>query len=47
MFKSDQVLEYIIQDKENSKKFQNIFSENNQNFIQKIFKKKKYLILIL
>ena len=41
IFKSDQVLEYIIQDKENSKKFQNYFLENNQNFIQKIFKKKK------
>jgi capsular exopolysaccharide synthesis family protein len=41
MFKSDQVLEYIIQDKENSKKFQNYFLENDQNFIQKIFKKKK------
>ena len=42
MFKSDQVLEYIIQDKENSKKFQNYFLENDQNFIQKIFKKKNY-----
>ncbi len=42
IFKSDQVLEYIIQDKENSKKFQNFFSENNQNFIQKIFNKKKF-----
>ena len=41
IFKSDQVLEYIIQDKENSKKFQNFFSENNQNLIQKIFNKKK------
>ena len=41
IFKSDQVLEYIIQDKENSKKFQNFFLENNQNFIQKIFNKKK------
>lgn len=41
IFKSDQVLEYIIQDKENSKKFQSFFSENNQNFIQKIFNKKK------
>ena len=41
IFKSDQVLEYIVQDKENSKKFQNFFSENNQNFIQKIFNKKK------
>ena len=40
-FKSDQVLEYIVQDKENSKKFQNFFSENNQNLIQKIFNKKK------
>ena len=42
MFKSDQVLEYIIQDKENSKKFQNYFLENDQNFIQKIFKKKNF-----
>ena len=41
IFKSDQVLEYIIQDKENSKKFQNFFLENNQNVIQKIFNKKK------
>ena len=41
IFKSDQVLEYIIQDKENSKKFQNFFLENNQNLIQKIFNKKK------
>ena len=40
-FKSDKVLEYIVQDKENSKKFQNFFSENNQNLIQKIFNKKK------
>ena len=41
LFKSDQVLEYIIQDKENSQQFINFFSENNQNIIQKIFKKKK------
>jgi len=41
IFKSDQVLEYIIQDKENSKKFETFFSENNQNFIQKLFNKKK------
>jgi len=40
-FKSDKVLEYIVKDKENSKKFQNFFSENNQNLIQKIFNKKK------
>lgn len=42
IFKSDQVLEYIINDKKNSKKFQNFFAENNQNLIQKIFKKKKF-----
>jgi capsular exopolysaccharide synthesis family protein len=41
IFKSDQVLEYIIQDKENSKKFELYFAENNQNFIQKLFNKKK------
>ena len=41
IFKSDQVLEYIINDKKNFKKFQNFFAENNQNLIQKIFKKKK------
>ena len=41
IFKSDQVLEYIIQDKENSKKFEIFFSENNQNLIQKLFNKKK------
>jgi len=41
IFKSDQVLEYIIQDKKNSKKFELFFAENNQNFIQKLFNKKK------
>ena len=41
IFKSDQVLEYIIQDKENSKKFELFFTENDQNFIQKLFNKKK------
>ncbi len=41
IFKSDQVLEYIINDKENSKKFENFFSENNYNLVQKIFNKKK------
>ena len=47
IFKSDQVLEYIISDKENSKKFETFFSQNHQNLIQKIFNKKKFLILIL
>ncbi|MDB9922914.1 polysaccharide biosynthesis tyrosine autokinase [Candidatus Pelagibacter sp.] len=41
IFKSDQVLEYIIQDEENSKKFEMFFSENNQNLIQKLFNKKE------
>ena len=40
IFKSDQVLEYIIKDKKNAKKFEMFFAENNRNFIQKIFKKK-------
>ena len=41
IFKSDQVLEYIVQDKENSNKFSMFFAENNQNFIQKLFNKPK------
>ena len=44
IFKSDQVLKYITQDKENSKKFEMFFAENNQNFVQKLLKKKKHLI---
>ena len=38
IFKSDQVLEYIIRDKENSKKFEIFFSESNKNFVQKFFR---------
>ena len=41
LFKSDQVLEYIISNKKNYQQFINFFSENNQNFVQKILKKKK------
>ena len=41
IFKSDQVLEYIIRDKENSKKFEIFFSQSNKNFVQKFFNKKK------
>jgi len=41
IFKSDQVLEYIIKDEENLNKFQNFFSESNYNYIQRLFKKKK------
>ena len=41
LFKSDQVLEYIISNKKNYQQFVNFFSENHQTLIQKIFKKKK------
>ena len=41
LFKSDQVLEYIISNKKNYQQFVNFFSDNNQNFLQKILKKKK------
>ena len=41
LFKSDQVLEYIISNKRNYQQFVNFFSENNKNFLQKILKKKK------
>jgi len=41
LFKSDQVLEYIISNKKNYQQFINFFSENNQNFVQKILKKEK------
>ncbi len=41
IFKSDQVLEYIINDKKTSKLFEQFFLENNFNFVQKIFNKKK------
>jgi uncharacterized protein involved in exopolysaccharide biosynthesis len=37
MFKSDQVLEYIIKDKENSKKFQNYFLEERSKLYSKNF----------
>lgn len=40
IFKSDQVLEYIINDKKNSEKIMDFLSEDNQNFVQKLFKKK-------
>ena len=41
IFKSDQVLEYIVQDKENARKFEVFFAENNQNLVQKLFNKQK------
>ena len=41
ILKSDEVLEYIVKDKKNSMKFKNLYSENKQNFFQRIFYKKK------
>ena len=41
LFKSDQVLEYIISNKKNYQQFEKLYLEDNYNFIQKIFKKKK------
>ena len=41
ILKSDEVQEYIVNDKKNSTKFQNLYSDNKQNFFQRIFTKKK------
>ncbi len=41
ILKSDEVQEYIVKDKKNSMKFKNLYSENKQNFFQRILTKKK------
>ena len=41
ILKSDEVQEYIIKDKKNSMKFKNLYSENKQNFFQRVFTKKQ------
>ena len=41
ILKSDEVQEYIVNDKKNSMKFQNLYSDSKQNFFQRIFSKKK------
>ena len=41
ILKSDEVQEYIVKDKKNSMKFKNLYSENKQNFFQRIFTKSK------
>ena len=46
ILKSDEVQEYIVKDKKNSMKFKNLYSENKQNFFQRIFTKKKVLMKI-
>ena len=41
ILKSDEVQEYIVKDKKNKMKFQNLYSETNQSFFKRIFTKKK------
>ena len=41
ILKSDEVLQYIVNDKKNKLKFKNLFSQNQQNLLQRIFIKKK------
>ena len=41
ILKSDEVQEYIVKDKKNSMKFKNLYSENKQNFFQRILTKKR------
>ena len=41
ILKSDEVQEYIVNDKKNSMKFKNLYSENKKNFFQRIFTKKQ------
>ena len=45
ILKSDEVQEYIVNDKKNSTKFRNLYSEMDQSFFQRIFSKKKKLII--
>ena len=41
ILKSDEVQEYIVNDKKNSTKFRNLYSEMDQSFLQRIFSKKR------
>ncbi len=41
ILKSDEVFEYILNDKKNITQFKNLYAQNKDNFIQRIFKKKK------
>ena len=41
ILKSDEVQEYIVNDKKNTTKFRNLYSEMDQSFFQRIFSKKK------
>ena len=41
ILKSDEVQEYILKDKKNSMEFKNLYTQNDQNFFQRILKKKE------
>ena len=41
ILKSDEVLEYIVNDKKNSAKFENLYSQTEETFLRRIFVKKK------
>ena len=41
ILKSDEVQEYIVKDKKNSTKFQNLYSQTDESFFRRIFVKKK------
>ena len=41
ILKSDEVFEYILNDKKNITQFKNLYAQNKDNFIQRIFRKKK------
>ena len=41
ILKSDEVQEYIVKDKKNSAKFQNLYSQTEESFFRRIFVKKK------
>ena len=43
ILKSDEVLEYIIKDKKNSMQFKNLYSQSEQNFLQRILSKEKII----
>ena len=40
ILKSDEVFEYILNDKKNVTQFKNLYAQNKDNFIQRIFRKK-------
>ena len=45
ILKSDEVQEYIVNDKKNSTKFRNLYSEIDKSFFQRIFSKDQEIII--